>query len=126
MVMSRQDLIWNRACLEHGGEAPREGDRALAALLLAHGLAMNGGVLHALGCLSNQERTDAIAGYRYFGLVTAADVFAKSYRQTGKAEEASNSAYWQAVPDDDALANAFRTKLAASPEAFAPTNAVQA
>ena len=125
IVMSLQDLIWNRACLERGGATPHEGDRALAALLLAHGLVMNGGVLHALGCLSRQERIDAIAGYRYFGLVAAADVLTKSYKQTGKAEEASNSAYWHAVPDDDALADAFHTKLAASPGAFAPT-AVQA
>ena len=48
------DMIWNWAC----GEGPLRslpGDRALADLLRANGLAMNGGVLHAIGCLTATE-----------------------------------------------------------------------
>ena len=52
MQLSLADQIWNRAALESGGPAAREGDRALAALLLAHGMVMNGGVGHALEVLS--------------------------------------------------------------------------
>jgi hypothetical protein len=42
------DHVWNRAALDGGGPKPRDGDRALADLLLAHGLIMNGGLGHAL------------------------------------------------------------------------------
>ncbi|MFP5370384.1 MAG: hypothetical protein ACLGI3_06510 [Actinomycetes bacterium] len=42
------DLVWNRACDTFDidpGMPP--GDAALAAVLLCHGMAMNGGLLHA-------------------------------------------------------------------------------
>ena len=60
-------LVWNRAALEDGGPTPAEGDLALAALLRAHGVVMNGGVDHALEVLSAAELRAALAGYRYFG-----------------------------------------------------------
>jgi hypothetical protein len=72
MKLSRQDLIWNRATLKSGGSVRCAGDTALAALLLAHGLIMNGGVEHALECMSQSELLAALAGYRYFGLERAA------------------------------------------------------
>jgi hypothetical protein len=65
--LTEGDMIWNRAC----GEGPLRalpGDRALAELLHAHGLAMNGGVLHAIECMTTKELSDAEAGYRYYGL----------------------------------------------------------
>ena len=62
-----QDLIWNRAS-EGGGANPQAGDLALAALLRAHGLTMNGGVLHAVERLQPSELQDAASGYRFFGL----------------------------------------------------------
>ena len=60
-------MIWNRAC----GDDPLRalpGDRALADVLYAHGLAMNGGVLYAVECMTVEEQCDAEAGYRYYGL----------------------------------------------------------
>jgi hypothetical protein len=53
--LSTADRVWNRAALDAGGSPPREGDRALAALLLAHGMIMNGGVDHAVEALSAEE-----------------------------------------------------------------------
>jgi len=119
-MTSRQDEIWNRACLERGGANPAEGDRALASLLQAHGLIMNGGVLHALEVLSQQERANAIAGYRYFGLLGAAEVLAQTYAASDEAEEASNAAYSLAIGNDEVLAHAFRVKLLSHPQVFAP------
>ena len=72
MKLSPQDQIWNRACLESGGTSPRTGDQALAALLLSHGLVMNGDVVHALECLSDSEIAAAIRGFEYFGLMEGA------------------------------------------------------
>ena len=48
--MTSADRVWNRAALEGGGASPGPGDRALASLLLVHGLVINGGVHHATLC----------------------------------------------------------------------------
>ena len=45
-------------------------------MVLAHSLAMNGGVVHAIELLSAEERAAAFDAYRYFGLDAAADVLA--------------------------------------------------
>ena len=65
--MTSADLVWNRAALDSGGSNPRDGDQALAALLLAHGLVMNGGVRHACSSLGPEELHAAVSGYRFFG-----------------------------------------------------------
>jgi len=73
------DMIWNRAC----GDDPLRalpGDRALVDLLYAHGLAMNGGVLHAVECMTVEEQFDAEAGYRYYGLEGAASLLSRARR----------------------------------------------
>ena len=120
MTDSRQDQIWNRACLESGGASPAVGDQALASLLVAHGLAMNGGVAHALDCLSEEEVSAAIAGFNYFGLSAASNVFQQVPDDSEETEERLNRMYLEAVPSDDTIAHAFRIKLLTSPEAFAP------
>ena len=51
MELSDQSRVWNRAALDAGGEAPLQGDAALAALLALHGMIMNGGIDHALEAL---------------------------------------------------------------------------
>ena len=122
MKLSLHIQIWNRACLESGGPSPAAGDQALASLLRAHGYAMNGGVVHALECLSQAEVAAAVAGFNYFGLSEAANVFQQHADDTEETEERLNHLYWTAVPSDETLANAFRVKLLVSPEAFAPTN----
>jgi hypothetical protein len=121
LKLSRQDEIWNRACLESGGATPAPGDSALASLLLAHGLAMNGGVADALECLSESEIAAAVAGFTYFGLTEAAQVF-QQITNDSEAENRLNRMYFAAVPSDETLAHAFRIKLLATPEAFAPTD----
>jgi hypothetical protein len=122
LKLSRQDQIWNRASLESGGSSPAAGDQALASLLLAHGLAMNGGVVHAMECLSQSEIAAAIAGFNYFGLTEASGVFEQLPDDSEETEERLNQMYWAAVPSDETLAHAFRVKLISSPEAFAPTD----
>ena len=122
MKLSRQDQIWNRACLESGGQSPAVGDQALASLLLAHSLAMNGGVVHALECLSQPEIAAAVAGFNYFGLAEAARVFEQVTDDSEETEERLDQLYRTAVPSDETLAHAFCVKLLASPEAFAPTD----
>ena len=121
MKVSRQDLIWNRACLEAGGKEPAEGDRALASLLVAHGLIMNGGVVYALDCLGASELTDAIEGFKYFGLSEASAAISQVPDDSEETEEQLNQMYWSEVPSDEMLVHAFQVKLLASPEAFAPT-----
>ena len=71
--LSFTNKIWNRACYG-GGVSPRVGDKALAALLLFHGPAMNGGVLHAVECLSKEQLTEAKDGYTFYGFEVIADL----------------------------------------------------
>jgi hypothetical protein len=119
--LSGQDAIWNRALLEAGGTTPAVGDSALASLLLAHGLAMNGGVVHALECLSPSEIAAAVEGFTYFGLTGAAQVFRGTPDNSEETENRLDKRYFSAVPSDETLAHAFRIMLVAAPEAFAPT-----
>ena len=98
---------------------PAPGDVALASLLLAHGLVMNGGVAHAIECLSQAELAGAIAGFDYFDLREASLVF-EQRPDSEAAEERLDMMYRAAVPSDQALAHAFRVKLVSTPSAFAP------
>ena len=122
LKLSRQDKIWNRASLESGGTTPAPGDQALTSLLLAHGLVMNGGVVHALECLSQTELAAAIAGFKYFGLTEASRALEQAPDDSEETEERLNRLYFSAVPDDKTLTHAFRVKLLSTPEAFAPTD----
>jgi len=124
--MTVADQIWNRAATEAGGELPGPGDRALAALLLAHGLVMNGGVHHALECMEPTELVAAIDGYSFFGLHDVADWVGSSTTDpvlaswTDETEAAANQRYEVMVPGDDRLVDLFEAVLCQRPEAFAP------
>jgi hypothetical protein len=83
---------------------------------------MNGGVVHAMECLSQSEITAAIAGFNYFGLTEASHAFEQLPDDSDETEERLNRMYWAAVPGDETLLNAFRIKLISNPEAFAPTD----
>ena len=120
LKLDRQTQIWNRASLESGGATPAAGDIALASLLLAHGLAMNGGVAHAIESLSQAEIAAAIDGFNYFGLTDASHVFEQRPDDSEDVEERLNMMYRTAVPNDQILAHAFRVKLISTPSAFAP------
>ena len=110
--------------MDLGGPDPREGDTALAALLLAHGMIMNGGVDHALEALSKEQYAAAVRGFRYFGLSEAAAVLEKAAAGVPDAA-ALDVEYGRVVSDDGRLVHAFRLKLVASPEAFAPISTVR-
>lgn len=119
MELTAADRVWNRAALESGGANPGEGDQALAALLLAHGMVMNGGVEHALESLSPDEMEAAIAGYRYFALAEVAQLLEDASLQKLDLEDADRR-YSQLVPDDAVLAEQFEVIYARSGNAFSP------
>lgn len=123
--MKETDLIWNRAC-EGGGASLRVGDRSLAALLTAHGLAMNGGVLHAVECLDATELADAKAGYSFFGFDSVAELLTRARRlfeadQDLEFHESElDQEYAILIPDDSALCERFEERYRTGPSAFEP------
>jgi hypothetical protein len=121
------DVVWNRALV--GCEKPGPGDRALAALLLAHGAAMNGGIMHAVESLDPSEIAAAIAAYEYFGLRQAAALFVDvSNRDLGKLadaeiealERASDEMYALTVESDSFLIETVERHYKAHPGEYAP------
>ncbi|HJW49452.1 MAG TPA: hypothetical protein VJ726_08555 [Candidatus Limnocylindria bacterium] len=116
--LTAADRAWNRATerKRHG----RPGDAALSALLSAHGLVMNGGVLHCVELLSEEELREAIAGYRYFG-VEVGPVFqrAKAARPEETRElESTLDEQYERIADDGRLMAAFQAHYAEHPEAY--------
>ena len=124
--LTQADLIWNRATLEDGGKSLAPGDVALSSLLHAHGLTMNGGVLHAVELLTSDELAAAKNGYRYFGLSDVADLL--TYAETlfdavenmGEQERQLDAKYATFIPDDSSLVKRFEEQFVANPSAFAP------
>jgi hypothetical protein len=131
MSMSKADKVWNRACMAHGGPEPRHGDLALAAMLRFHSRAMSGGLLDAVEGVSATEVSDALAGFRYFGLDEAAAVLEWVVAQgsgvdaddidAGRMlESQADERYGTVVPDDSVLTGAFERSYRARSEAFSP------
>ena len=126
------DAIWNRACGTFDiGPATPPGDAALAALLLCHGMAMNGGLVHACEGLEADQLSRAVAGYRFFGLDAAADSLAEIARRAAELEaddpaaddleDEANRRYDEALPEwDETIDRAFRSHLRDHAEAYAP------
>jgi hypothetical protein len=114
--------VWNRAAVESGGPTPREGDKALAAVLEAHGYVMNGGVFHALECLGPGRLRVCCESYVYFGLREIATVFdaAAQAEETDEAEDAFNKAYWAHAQDDQVIVERFERDITAHPERYSP------
>jgi hypothetical protein len=125
MQLSKANLIWNRS-LDGGGSQPAKGDIALRAMLYAHGLAMNGGVLHAVESLDESELAAAIAGYRFFSLDALGDLLMRaiSLVRSGANLEAHEALldrqYCEIIPDDSRLFGFFERHLIAEPRDFAP------
>ena len=117
MGLDTKSRVWNRAALESGGDNPGEGDQALAALLLAHSLIMNGGVEHALEVLSPQEVEAAVAGFRYFSLNAVGDLLKMSLE--GCPEDV-DLRYGKLIPEDGIIIGRFEAIFLQSPEAFTP------
>ena len=125
MSLSQADRVWNRAAMQAGGTSPREGDKALTALLLFHGLAMNGGVHHALECLGASELEAAKHGFEHYGLVDVAAFLACTdapplVEWTDVSEAAANESYMRMVPDDDYLARRFEAAFNEHPDEYSP------
>lgn len=125
------DRIWNRAAQEGGGDSPGHGDRALASLLLLHGLSMNGGVHHAIECLAPDELADAIEGFAYFGFddiavwlrAASSDLVLKEW--TDETEIAALYRYAEYIPDDDCLVTRFEAEYQERTSEFAPVEDAQ-
>ena len=127
------DEIWNRAC-DPFAPFTHPGDAALAAVLLCHGMAMNGGLLHAVEGLEPGQRASAVAGFRALGLAEAADALEDTVRRAAELDHADADAaeqleqeaderYAAALPEGDETVDlAFRANLAAHPEAYAPVD----
>jgi hypothetical protein len=123
--MTEAQMIWNRACGEDALRA-LPGDRALADLQRAHGLVMNGGVLHAVDCLPGDQLSDAEAGYRFYGLDGVALLLARARQIFETAddleshEQQLDSEYARMIPSDSSLVERFEKRLKSSPSDFAP------
>jgi hypothetical protein len=120
--LSHADQVWNRACTLEVD--PRFlGDRALVALLLFHGLAMNGGMLHAFECLKPDELEAARSGYSFFGFQEIADLIIEvgstfdpnaiyESEEEDDTLDSLESALWQrytrVIPDDNTLSARFK------------------
>jgi hypothetical protein len=119
------DLIWNRACSENRTRS-LPGDRALADLLRAHGLIMNGGVLHAVECLTLEQLADAESGYRFYGFDAAAMLLIRARRilatddNLDSHERQLDLQYAELIPDDTTLVNRFEEHLQMNPKDYAP------
>ena len=120
MPLSETDLIWNRAALESGGNTARAGDRALADLLLAHGMVMNGGIGHAVEALSSEEFSAALRGFRFFGFEEVALLLEDALNAPEEDLELADSSYGRLIPNDQVLVDGFEARHRVSPEAFAP------
>jgi hypothetical protein len=131
-VSELENVIWNRAAMERGGQSPLVGDIALAALLRLHSRAMSGGLLDAVETLASAtDFNAAVDGYRFFGLGAVATVIEDVRSQVtseGYDDDAATALeadadlrYGELVVDDGVLFAAFQARLAADPEKFSPT-----
>jgi hypothetical protein len=122
--LTQADMIWNRACGKDRLRS-RPGDRALADLIRAHGLAMNGGVFHAVECLTARQLSNAAAGYRFYGLHAAASLLLRAKRMLEKFKEFEfheqqlDAQYAKIIPGDSSLVRRFEKHLKANPSDYA-------
>ena len=131
------DAVWNRALdLTSPDEAEAAGDAALHIVHIFHGVAMNGGLYHAVELHRDDEDypiDSVIEAYRFFGLELAADAIEHATTEQEEleanedddvdedtleeAEERINEMY--ALEDAD-VETALATALQHDPDAFAP------
>jgi hypothetical protein len=123
--LTDSERIWNRACF---GDAPalQKADRSLAALLVLHGFAMNGGVLHAIETLDAEQFEAAKSGYRFFGFDGVANFLAEAKNAAETTDDADaleralDQGYAKFVPNDSTLAEKFEAYFRSNPADFAP------
>jgi hypothetical protein len=116
-------MIWNGAW----GDDPLRvlpGDRALRDMLRAHSLTMNGGVLHAIECLTADQLNDAEAGYRFYGFDAVASLLsrARSLNEAGIGqgthEGQLDKEYDALSSSDESLVVRFERRLKSNPSDF--------
>jgi hypothetical protein len=112
--LSDANRVWNRACGDNL-IGFREGDVALAAMLLVHGLIQNGGVCHAFD-LTPDELLDGIKGYEFFGLHELVAII----RPHRGEEEEYNKRYYRLANDENVIMAKFEEMFREHPERFAP------
>lgn len=126
--------VWSRALHQKNGRPRAQGDRALYDLLVLDNLAQSGGLVHAVRTLKAWELTNAVAGYRWFGLNRLADGIEsvaaeattiefytpQAHHQQTLLEERATSAFF-GIEGSDLLEDAVEARLAKRPEAFAGT-----
>jgi hypothetical protein len=90
---------------------------------------MNGGVLHAIECLTASELSDAEFGYRFYGLDAVASLLFRA-RAILEAdddlefhEHQLDGQYADIVPDDNSLVERFEKHLEANPSEYAALRA---
>lgn len=126
--MTNLDLIWNRAA---EGKGTGDGDLALAAVLVLHGMVMNGGVLNAVETIDAEDLADGKEGFRWLGLEQVADLLTRIEAEAAEIDHGDDEArddlevhadddYYALLPDDAALDEAFRARYAEEPDAFDP------
>jgi hypothetical protein len=124
--------IWDRALgFSDGGVGTGPGDTALGAVLLAHGMVMNGGVLHAVEGLEPDDLEAAIGGYRRLGAESTAQLLESVRAQIddGALDDAaraealeieSNRSYAEVIPDDATLEELVRGDVDRNPGDYDP------
>jgi hypothetical protein len=121
-VTDEHTAVWNRAAFERGGRTPRGGDAALGALLAAHRLVTNGGVLHAARALGTPELQGACDGYRFFGFDDVAELLERAVDATemrGTAQRL-NAEYARSIPNDEVIVGGFARHFNEHREFYAP------
>ncbi len=124
--MTDAKLVWNRAATHETAGAREQGDVALSALLRAHGLAMNGGVLHAVKLLGPEQLADSQRGYEFFGLASVAGLLQcasqlfSTNEDLGHHEPLLDAQYARLIPDDSVLFDRFEQHRRSHPSDFAP------
>jgi hypothetical protein len=87
---------------------------------------MNGGVLHAIECMTPEELSDAGAGYQYYGLANVASLLSRAQAifeagdDLGSHDQELDSEYAHMIPSDSSLVERFESRLKTSPSDFAP------
>ena len=125
MTRHRAAAIWDRACSPEARDLRFPGDRALADMLLLHGLIMNGGVAHGFDALDDDEIDAALRGFDYFGLGNVADLLRRLREELRSAPPlddtfATTARYLALVDDDQRLIDAFDATLSERPDDFEP------
>ena len=115
--------VWNRAT-GGGGSDAKVGDVMLSAMLQAHGLISSGGVLNGLEVFPAEAMTDAIEGFRYFGLDEVAAFLAieakvPEAQRTDDDELRLDNRYGELIPTDSTFDEPFHRRLRDLPEDFA-------